>query len=215
MDNFRLTELERRVSNLVRSGIIESIDYIKYKCRVRINGVLLTDPIPWIECRAGKNKTWNPPSLGEQVVVFCPSGELDNGYVLTGVNLSSNPPPSSDEFVHKITYFDGTTISYDRASHALSITQPSTGSSLSINVTGTTTIHTTGNTLVEASGNATLSAGAVARIEAGTEIQIVAPVVNVTSTIISSGDVVAGGKSLMTHKHSGVRSGGDQTGTPV
>jgi phage baseplate assembly protein V len=215
MNDFRITELERRVSNLIKSGIVESIDYIKYKCRVRINGVLLTDPIPWIECRAGKNRTWNPPSLGEQVVVFCPSGELDNGYVLTGVNLSTNTPPSTDEFVHQITYFDGTVISYDRGSHSLNITQPAIGSSLNITVAGNTTINSTGNTLIEASGNATLSAGLIARIEAGTEIQIVAPLVNVTSTIISSGDVVAGGKSLMTHKHSGVRSGGDQTGTPV
>jgi len=212
MNDFRITELERRVSNLIRTGVVVSIDYVKYKCRVRINDVLLTDPLSWVECRAGKNKTWHPPTIGEQVVLFCPSGEIDNAYVLSGINDITNPPPSNDEFVHKVSYFDGASVSYDRNSHSLNIIQPATGSSLNINVTGNTTIHSSGNTLVEAVGNATLSAGAIARIEAGTSVQIVAPAVNITSTVNVSGDVTAGGKSLMTHKHSDPQGG--STGVP-
>jgi phage baseplate assembly protein gpV len=99
--------------------------------------------------------------------------------------------------------------------HSLTLDLPTAGSSLAITVNGNATIHASGNALVEAVGNATLSAGAVARIEAGTRLDIVAPAVSITSTVTVSGDVTAGGKSLMTHKHGGVSTGGGQTGTPV
>lgn len=54
-----------------------------------------------------------------------------------------------------------------------------------------------------------------------TAVTITAPAINSTGawvhtgTIVSSGDVVAGGKSLISHVHSGVMPGASNTGAPV
>ena len=53
------------------------------------------------------------------------------------------------------------------------------------------------------------------------EVDVTAPTVaitgnlTVTGTIVAAGDVVGAGKSLSTHKHGGVSTGGGQTGVPV
>lgn len=39
--------------------------------------------------------------------------------------------------------------------------------------------------------------------------------VSITGTLTASEDVIGGGKSLKSHRHSGVSAGGSQTGTPV
>jgi phage baseplate assembly protein V len=114
-----------------------------------------------------------------------------------------------------MVYKDGTTATYDRALHSLTLDIPHSGSSLSITVNGNAIVHASGNALVEAEGNATLSAGAVGRIEAGTRIDIVAPAVSITSTVTVSGDVTAGGKSLINHVHGGVTRGGASTNPPA
>ena len=202
--SYQISDLERRLLNVIRSGKIHSVDYVNAKCRVSI-GDLLTDPLPWIELRAGKVKTWNPPSVGERCIVLSPSGELAVGFVIFGIICNDNPAQSVDENVDLTKFDDGAYISYNRQTHTLNINQSASGSNL--------TIHVTGNALVEATGNCTVSAGLVARIEAGSSIELVAPTVNVTGKVVSSGDVTAGGKSLMTHKHSDPQGG--QVSPPI
>jgi phage baseplate assembly protein V len=213
--NFQQTaDFQRRLSNLVRVGVVASVDLPNARCKVTI-GDLLTAPLPFLTAKAGPDKTWHPPEVGEQVLVLAPSGELTAGFVLGGVYTTTNPPPSASPDVSKMVFSDGSTATYDRALHSLTLDLPTSGSSLVVNVNGNATISATGNALVEADGNATVSAGSVARIEAGSEIQMVAPAVSITSTVTVSGDVTAGGISLKTHKHGGVQSGGSQTSTPV
>lgn len=214
MSIYRITELERRVSNILRVGKISSVDYAAARCRVSI-GELLTDPLPFIASRAGEDRTWHPPTVGEQVVVLSPFGELNVGIVLTGIYSSAGTAPATDENLDQTTYSDGTTVKYDRALHSLTIDLPTASSAVSLTVNGNATISVTGNALVEADGNATVSAGSVARIEAGSQIQMVAPAVSITSTVTVSGDVTAGGISLKTHRHGGVQGGSSQTSTPV
>lgn len=210
----QVADFQRRMGNIVRAGKVASVDLATARCRVSI-GELLTAPLPFISAKAGYDSTWHPPEVGEQVIVLAPSGELSAGFVLGGVYTTAHPAPSTSAEVSKMLFKDGTTATYDRALHSLTLDLPTAGSSLSITVNGNATIHASGNALVEAVGNATLSAGAVARIEAGTRLDIVAPSVEITSTVTVSGDVVAGGKSLKTHKHGGVATGGGQTGMPV
>lgn len=207
-------DVQRRLSNLVRVGVVESVDLPNARCRVTI-GELLTAPLPFLTAKAGPDKTWHPPEVGEQVLVLAPSGELTAGFVLGGVYTTSNPPPSSSPDVSTMVFSDGSSATYDRALHSLTIDLPTEDSSLVVNINGNATISATGNALVEADGNATVSAGSVARIEAGSEIQMVAPAVSITSTVTVSGDVTAGGISLKTHKHGGVQGGGSQTSTPI
>jgi phage baseplate assembly protein V len=213
--NFQQTaDMQRRLANVVRVGVVASVDLPNARCRVTI-GDLQTAPLPFITCKAGEDRTWHPPEVGEQVIVLAPSGELTAGFVLGGVYTTSHPAPSTSPEVAKMLFKDGSSATYDRALHTLTLDLPTSGSSLSVTVNGNVTLSATGNALVEADGNATVSAGAVARIEAGTQIQMVAPAVSITSTVTVSGDVVASGKSLVTHRHGGVAGGTGQTSTPV
>lgn len=226
--NFQQTaDFQRRLSNLVRVGVVASVDLPNARCRVTI-GDLLTAPLPFLTAKAGPDKTWHPPEVGEQVLVLAPSGELTAGFVLGGVYTTTNPPPSASPDVSKMAFSDGSSATYDRALHSLTIDLPASGSSLVVNVTGNATISATGNALVEADGNATVSAGAVARLEAGTQAVIVAPTISLqgalthsggnassSGTWTTSGDFVAQGKSLATHRHGGVQGGSSQTSTPV
>ena len=226
--NFQQTaDMQRRLANVVRVGVVASVDLPNARCRVTI-GDLQTAPLPFITCKAGEDRTWHPPEVGEQVIVLAPSGELTAGFVLGGVYTTSHPAPSTSPEVAKMLFKDGSSATYDRALHTLTLDLPTSGSSLSVTVNGNVTLSATGNALVEADGNATVSAGAVARLEAGTQAVIVAPTISLqgalthsggnassSGTWTTSGDFVAQGKSLATHRHGGVAGGTGQTSTPV
>lgn len=113
--------LSRMIENLIRIGKIEEIDLSGKCCRVR-TGKLLTNWLPWITARAGTTRTWNPPTVGEQVLVFSPSGELGGGVVLTGLFSTMHPAPSDSAAEHITDYPDGARISYNHATHALTAT---------------------------------------------------------------------------------------------
>ncbi|MFV0989770.1 phage baseplate assembly protein V, partial [Wolbachia endosymbiont of Nasonia giraulti] len=74
--SFAISELNRKVANIIRIGVVKEVDYEKAKVRVKI-GELLTDFLPWITSRAGEERSWLPPSINEQVVILSPLGELD------------------------------------------------------------------------------------------------------------------------------------------
>jgi len=115
-----LTELSRLVANLIRVGTIHSVDLAAVRVRVQ-TGQLVTQWLPWLERRAGETTTWDPPTIGEQCIVFSPSGELAGGIVLTGLNSDSIPPPSHAGEKHVIKFPDGATFSYDHAASHLEI----------------------------------------------------------------------------------------------
>ncbi|PKA28501.1 hypothetical protein CWR41_00535 [Cedecea lapagei] len=75
-----LADLQRRLNNLVRSGVVHSVQAQPLRCRVLI-GELLTD---WLRCHmpaAGDVSEARLPVEGEAVQVFCESGDLRNGVV--------------------------------------------------------------------------------------------------------------------------------------
>jgi len=66
----------------------------------------------------------------------------------------------------------------------------------------------------------TLPEGGTATLNVPSGVFINGPVevngdVTITGTATASEDVIGGGKSLKSHKHSGVQAGGAQTGAPV
>ncbi|EAL58202.1 hypothetical protein WwAna0372 [Wolbachia endosymbiont of Drosophila ananassae] len=89
--NFAISELRRKLANIVRIGIVEKIDYEKAKVKVKI-GELVTDFLPWITNRA---ENWLPPNIDEQVIVLSPLGELSLGVVLPAIYQEKYPPQLS------------------------------------------------------------------------------------------------------------------------
>ncbi|UYM14257.1 phage baseplate assembly protein V [Endozoicomonas euniceicola] len=125
MDVYRILEdLERRLSNLLRIGVIENKGgEPSDKVRVRI-GELHTKPLPWLTHRAGNDKTWWKPEDGEQVLVLSPFGDLAQGVVLPSLYKEQFSAPYNDAGKHITEYADGARIEYDRNAHKLTAQLP-------------------------------------------------------------------------------------------
>ena len=119
--HFHLSELDRRLANLIKLGTIQEIDHKKARVRIQM-GKICTDWLPWVTSRAGNLRSWSPPNIGEQVVVMSPSGDLGQGVVLPSLYQSKHPAPSHKDTVTSLTFPDGTHLTYDHEQHQLNCT---------------------------------------------------------------------------------------------
>lgn len=120
------TDQSRRLNNVARYGTIAEADYTGETAgfpaiRVQLqDGEILSDWVPWFSPRAGKDRVWDPPEVGEVVMLLAPSGELANGVAIPG--LFSDGNANGDRAgLQRRTYDDGTVIEYDREAHKLTI----------------------------------------------------------------------------------------------
>ncbi|QME64349.1 phage baseplate assembly protein V [Escherichia fergusonii] len=116
-------DLQRRLANLVRRGVIHSVRHDGIpKCRVDL-GDIITTWLPLCQGFSGANRAdSNPYAVGDAVTVLSEAGELNNGRVFPGWNTGKLPVPEGSDSEHITRYSDGTEIRYDRAAHALTIT---------------------------------------------------------------------------------------------
>ncbi|MGD7095897.1 phage baseplate assembly protein V [Ralstonia pseudosolanacearum] len=114
-------ELARLLENLIRLGTVAEVRHSTPPVvRVRTGG-LTTTWRPWVEQRAGKTRTWNPPTKGEQVLLLCPSGDLANAVILCGIPSENADVPSNDPNQTVTLYPDGALVSYDHGAGLLTI----------------------------------------------------------------------------------------------
>jgi phage baseplate assembly protein V len=177
-------ELERSRANLVQIGTVAEADYAKARVRVTL-GALVTAWLPWLSVRAGGDRTWSAPEVGEQVSVLCPDGDPAGGIVLGAIYSTANAAPANAATVARTTYADGAVIDYDRAAHRLSAVLPS-GATVNLVADGGLTINAEGGITINASGG----------------------------NITVQGDVIADGVSLKTHRHTNVEPGSGTSGLP-
>lgn len=124
-DNFAdlaIPDMQRRVSNMFREGTISKIDTKKGLVRVK-SGSLESNWIPWLEVRHGKNQSWNPPDIGEQVLIAAPSGDLSQGMVIGSSSQDKHPAPSDDgDVTVMMNWGDGSRMEYNRKTHDFKLT---------------------------------------------------------------------------------------------
>lgn len=89
------TELHRRFENLLAFGTVLDVDAAAGKMRLKIGGNE-TDWVPIAATAAGRSKSWRCPTIGEQYLVACPSGDLGNATPIMCVYSNANPPPSQN-----------------------------------------------------------------------------------------------------------------------
>lgn len=193
-----IAALSRLIENLIRLGTVAEVDHgslqDKRPARVRVqSGDLLTGWLPWLTLRAGESREWDPPTLGEQVVIFSPSGQTTQGVVLCGLFSQLLPANGDRAGLHRRTYPDGAVVEYDSAAHRLRAILPEGGvtdltSPGGINIVGP----------INHQGDYT---------QTGNQ--------NVTGKVVVSEDVVAAGISLVKHPHGGVQTGSGKTGAPT
>ncbi|GHB32890.1 phage baseplate assembly protein V [Salinicola rhizosphaerae] len=205
-------ELLRLINNLIRYGTIAEIDHDAVRVRVR-SGDALTDWIRWQEQRAGQTRTWNPPSLGEQVVLLAPGGELRAASVLMSLNTRATPPPSADPNVTMIELPDGAIIHYDHGAHHLQATLPGTAT---VKTKGDIVVNTDAALTATAAGGATINANVIINGDVtlnGNLSQPSGKTATMAGDVKFTGGVTSNGKDISSsHTHDDVKSGGDKTG---
>ena len=107
---------------LIRIGTITEVDLDAARCTVRYgdpddDDPGETPPIRWLAFRAGMTRIWSPPSVGEQVLLLAPDGQLGNAIAVTGIVQDAFPPLGAGE-ANMIEFADGARIAYDRISRA-------------------------------------------------------------------------------------------------
>ena len=115
---YRVAELERRLRNVIAIGTIKEVSPKNAKARIKVGGIV-TDWLPWITHRAGKDKTFWSPHLQEQVVVLSPGGSFETGVILPAIYQNRFPAPEDTEDIHHVEYEDGATFTYDKKKHFL------------------------------------------------------------------------------------------------
>lgn len=121
---WQLAELRRRLDNLLRLGAVAEVDLEAARVRVRWaedaeGEPVLTGWIPWLAPRAGGDRTWWPPEVGEQALLLAPGGELPNAVALPALYSDSHPAPSADAAKALAVHADGARVEYDRELHRL------------------------------------------------------------------------------------------------
>lgn len=109
---------------LARYASVVSVDLAAARCTVLLDDGVESPPLPWLAPRMGETRAWLPPSVGEQVLMICPGGEIGAGILVGGVPSDANPPPI-DEPVVLIRFKDGAAISYDPETSELLMQLPS------------------------------------------------------------------------------------------
>lgn len=113
-----LNELYRLICNLVRIGTVLDVDEEKYLARVE-TGENKTDWIRWGVERAGEAVTWWAPTVGEQVFIFCPCGEMETAFIGGSLYSEDSPPPDKGETTRVTLHPDGAKFLYDPKASAL------------------------------------------------------------------------------------------------
>ena len=190
---------------MVRYGTVTSIDHAQGRVVVKV-GDVETDQIRWLERRAGETRTWSPPSVGEQMLLLCPSGEIAGAIALGGVSASAFPFPGNSKR-ELVEFTDGAVLAYDPEAHKLDVTLPD-GATIVVSSTGGVTIDCSdgGMTITAPSGGVTIDAS-----DGGVSIT---GDVDVQGKVTASDDVLAGAISLKSHTHGGVSAGVAHSGAP-
>ncbi|AZP73578.1 phage baseplate assembly protein V [Pseudomonas poae] len=183
--------LSRMLENFIRFDLIAAVQMEPPRVQVK-TGALDTAWLPWLALRAGADQEWDPPTVGEQVILLSPSGQLANGIVVTGLFSDHIPANGDRPGLRRRTYADGAVIEYDSVAHHLNATLSENGTTSLVSKGG---INIIGPINHQGDYNQT-----------GNQ--------NVVGLVTVSEVVVASTISLVTHLHGDVLPGGAKTGKP-
>ena len=142
------------------------------------------EDVPFAALRAGAVSIWAPPSVGEQVLLLSPEGDLTRSVVAGSFHFNDQPAPA-DHAGYQVSFEDGSWFGYDPG-----------GKVFSVIVNG---------------GRVTIVAAAGVSITGDVEIS---GNVSVTGGLETTEDVVADGVSLKDHIHIQVTAGSGKSGKP-
>jgi phage baseplate assembly protein V len=209
-------DILRIIANLIRFGTVSSVDYDAERIRVQLDDddtdfPSVTAPIKWATPRAGDTAVWNPPSVGEQVVVLSPNGDLAAGFAIPAIFCSALPKPSGASKDNcMIVFGDGCALLYDHAQHLLRGTLPEGGK---VEFTAPAGFKFTGDMELDGALHVTKAITADDTLHVDKAVTA-GDTIKATGDISSDADVSAGAISLKHHTTTGVQPGSGISGPP-
>ena len=94
--SLQASEADRRIGNIIAIGRITELDARSATARVQL-GELTTPFLAVGQFRAGAMQFWWMPSVGEQVLVACPSGDVAQGIILMSIFAGNAPSTNGSE----------------------------------------------------------------------------------------------------------------------
>ena len=127
--------------SLGRFGYVSAYDSRRHMARIQFpdKGNLVSAWLPVAVTNSKKNKDECHLDIGEHVFCSMMGNGLEAGIVLCSLYDDTNKPPLGDADVRKVTFDDGTEVSYDRKN-----------SKMNINCKGDIEIHADGNIKITA-----------------------------------------------------------------
>lgn len=200
--SYASAEHDRMIAAMLMPCVVVGVDLAAPAVRVS-NGEWTSAWVRWHSLAAGKARHWRAPSLGEQGVLFNPSGQAGMGTFLPGLYGNAGGQPDNRDHVEVWRFDDGGSLVYDWEAKAYTITLP----------TGTVTIKV-GSTVVTVTDNAVNAkvggtefdlAPGWAAIKSP-QIALIGAVeidgaLHVTQSITGDADILAAGNSDNHHKH--------------
>lgn len=121
--DYVVRDLQRRIANMIRRGTIHSVDFDAVPPRVRVEYAkeVVSGWLPWVAGRTGHAASWEPIKVGESVLILSESGELSAGVVVPSISTIEMVLPDNKASTHVTRYEDGTTVTYDREAHKLTV----------------------------------------------------------------------------------------------
>lgn len=213
------------VPSLIKIGEVSSIDPVKCTARVVFDDEdsIVSYDLPVLQRNSLKNRDFAMPDVGEDAIVLFFGEGQEDGVILGSIYAGEVTPPESTENRRTVVFDDETRVCYDRQEHKLTVTIEGTEIVFNrqdgtITVPNAVTINCTTAT-VKASSSVTLDTpktditgvlnvtglitgkGGLAVSGGGGAAVTVSGNMNLEGQIDASSDVVAGGISLVNHKH--------------
>jgi len=195
-------EHDRMIAAMLMPCVVVGVDLAAPAVRVS-NGEWTSAWVRWHSLAAGKARHWRAPSLGEQGVLFNPSGQAGMGTFIPGLYGNAGGPPDNRDHVEVWRFDDGGSLVYDWEAKTYTITLPTgtvtikVGSTV-VTVTDNAVNATVGGTEFDLSpGWAAIKSPQIALIGA---VEIDGPL-HVTQSITGAADILAAGNSDNHHKH--------------
>lgn len=215
---------EQKLTRLIRIGKVSSVDCAKGTARVAFNDYdkMVSFDLPVLQTNTYRNKDYSMPDIGENVLcLFLPNGTVE-GFIIGSFYSDAVTPPESSGNYRSVKFADGTFVRYDRDKHELTAEIGAT--KITANQKDVL-VNTQNSVIVTAANNVTVNTkAAVVNAETSYVLNtkaatLTAPAivldgnVAVNGTLTASVDVIASGKSLVSHAHTG--NAGKPTSSPI
>lgn len=184
--SYASAEHDRMIAAMLMPCAVVGVDLVAPAVRVS-NGEWTSAWVRWHSLAAGKARHWRVPSLGEQGVLFNPSGQAGMGTFIPGLYGNAGAPPDNRDHVEVWRFDDGGSLVYDWLAKSYTITLPS----------GTVTIKVASTEVVVTDAAVTVTTGNI-NLKAAVTID---GALHVTQGITSAGAIIDAGGNSNHHTH--------------